>query len=275
MKRDEVLPVRTTETSRPGDFGMTTLSCQLEAAAQDLDWMLAHFTFVADATTLAEECDIICSPALSVANYQGLSKPALSFLGELPELLANYATFLVEPGTQVLLLVNEEQRAIVEQAFTVEEIIPEWQLVFRGAPSALEAGDAVELNEKHLTAMQAVAEAAGLQALPKDPFVHGPAFGIFEGHELAAFGTTRLCLPGAMEIGNIATLPSYRRRGYARQVTAALTRAGLEREQTVFLLVYQRNEIALALYEELGFVRERPMYLMHCVVEDTEDAGND
>jgi ribosomal protein S18 acetylase RimI-like enzyme len=256
------------ESAGPDDYGMTTLSCQLEAATQDLDWMLAHFTFVADATTLADDCDIICSPALSVANYQGMSSPALSFLGDSPEILANYATFLVEPGSEVLLLVNEEQRPVVEAAFTVVESIPEWQMVFHGDPGELPETEARPLKRKHLPAMQALAAAAGLTALPADPFAHGPAYGIWAGQRLVAMSTTRLSIPGAAEIGNIATAPNYRRKGYASDVVAALLKELAEEERVIFLMVYQANEAAIRLYESLGFVRERPMYLMHCLVEE-------
>ncbi|MFP4343061.1 MAG: GNAT family N-acetyltransferase [Anaerolineales bacterium] len=255
------------ESVGPGAYGMTTLSCQLEAATQDLDWMLAHFTFVADATTLADDCDIICSPALSVANYQGLASPALSFLGDSPELLANYATFLVEPGSEVLLLVNEEQQPVVAAAFTVVESVPEWQMVFRGEPGELPETEAVPLTRKQLPAMQALAAAAGLAALPDDPFAHGPAYGMWAGHRLVAMSTTRLSIPGAAEVGNIATAPNYRRKGYATHVVAALVKELLEEEQVVFLMVYQANAAAIRLYERLGFVRERPMYLMRCLVE--------
>lgn len=247
------------------------LSCQLEAANRDLDWMLAHFTFVADATTLADECDIICSPALSVANCHTLPFVALSFLGESPELLASYATFLVEPGTEVTLLLNNEQRVIAEEAFEVLEVIPEWQMVFEGAAESLDTDGVISLQPRHLPAMQALAEASGLTALGEDVFLHGPAFGIWAGNHLVSMGSTRLRIPGAAEIGNIATHPDHRGRGYAGRVVGALVKALSAEDLTVFLMVYQRNTEAIRLYERLDFMRRRPMYLMRCRVEEDED----
>ena len=48
------------------------LASQIESQTRDLDWTLAHFTFVANVTTLAAECDIAHSPTMSVANCRAL-----------------------------------------------------------------------------------------------------------------------------------------------------------------------------------------------------------
>jgi len=257
------------EATGPDQKLSTLLSCQLDAKSQDLEWMLAHFTFVADATTLAGECDIVCSPKMSVASYHGLPFPALAFLGTSPELLNSYATFLIEPGSPVALLVNEEQRQVVEQAFVINKSIPEWQMLFEGTPEALEIGNAVPLKPKNLSAMQSLAKVTQLEALEQDPFNHGPAFGIWEGRTLAAMGTTHLTIPQAVEIGNIATHPDYRHSGYATHIIAALIHAHQREDNKVFLMVYQDNLKAIQFYEKLGFQRKRPMYLMHCQVKQT------
>ena len=247
---------------------VSTLSCQIEALSQDLAWTLANFTFVADMTALADACDIVCSPAMSVASYHGLPFPALAFMGDSPEMLYNYATFLVEPGSEVTLLVNAEQRAIVEEAFLVSDIIPEWQMIHRKAPGALDPGNAEPLQPRHVSAMQKLAQITGLTALEDDPLAHGPAFGVWEGRNLVAVGGTHLTIPQAAELGNIATHPDYRRRGYASHVIAALVRAHAENGLTSFIMVYQSNVEATRLYETSGFEIERPMYLIRCLVEE-------
>jgi ribosomal protein S18 acetylase RimI-like enzyme len=205
---------------------------------------------------------------MSVASYQGLPYPALAFLGEAPDMLYTYATFLVEPGSEVTLLVNAEQRPIVEQAFIVSEIIPEWQMCFRGDPDLLDPGDAEPLQSKQIPAMQKLAQIVGLTSLEDNPLAHGPAYGVWEGRTLAAMGSTHLSIPQAVEIGNIATHPDYRRQGYAANVISALVRASMKRAETVFLMVYQSNVEAVRLYERMGFERERPMYLIHCLVDE-------
>lgn len=245
------------------------LAHHLEAQTRDLDWTLANFAFVANVTTLESECDIAHSPGMSVASCHALPQMALSFVGESADLLANYATFLADPGSEVVLLVNAEQRDVVQAAFEVLAVQPQWQMVFRGTPESLDPGEAVELGEEHLPAMQALAKAEKypLTTFAKHPFDHGPAFGIWERKKLAALGMTNLRLPGAVQIGNLITRKEYRQQGYASNIIAALVRALIREDVCVFALADQDDEVSLNLAESLGFVRERPMYLMRCVLK--------
>ncbi|MBN1921257.1 MAG: GNAT family N-acetyltransferase [Anaerolineae bacterium] len=257
---------------------ITQLACQIEALRDNLDWTLAHFVFVAAATALSEECDIVCSPAMSVVSYHGPRFPELAFWGESPELLRTYTTFLVEPGSEVHLLVSTEQRAIAEQAFAVIEIRPSWQLVFAGETSnatswqRLDPGEAIPLKPRHLAAMQALAQKAEISTVGEELFERGPAMGIWEGRTLVAMGVTRTRVPGVAEIGKIAVHPDYRQRGYTANIVAALLQSLLEEEPslTVFTMVQQGNTEALLRYEALGFERARPMYLMRCLVADEQ-----
>lgn len=251
---------------------ITQLACQIEALRDNLDWTLAHFVFVAAATALSEECDIVCSPAMSVVSYHGPRFPELAFWGESPELLRTYTTFLVEPGSEVHLLVSMEQRAIVEQAFAVIEIRPSWQLVFAGEAQHLDPGAATPLKPRHLAAMQALAQKAEISTVGEELFERGPAMGIWEGRTLVAMGVTRTRVPGVVEIGKIAVHPDYRQRGYTANIVAALLQSLLDEETslTVFTMVQQGNTEALQRYEALGFERARPMYLIRCLVADEQ-----
>jgi ribosomal protein S18 acetylase RimI-like enzyme len=235
-----------------------------EVLLTDRDWVLAHFTLAADLTALREECRFARSGEEVVARYQGLPFAALSFIGENPRLLAGLAAHLVGPDEPFYLLLNEQEARLAEQAFTVEQVHPEWQMLFAGNPAALDFGGAVPLKSGSLDAMRNLAADAGLMALEADPFRHGPAFGIWEKEQLVAMGGTHLRVPGAAEIGNVATRTTYRRRGLARQVVAALVRSHAAEDRRVFLMVFQTNQAAARLYESLGFVRLQPMFLMHC-----------
>lgn len=239
---------------------------------QDEDWLLSHFTFVADVTALAAQCDVAHSPGMSVASCRALPHHLLSFLGDEPTLLKDYTGFLLEPGTQAYFLVNETQRAIVENALPVQEVIPEWQMVFRGQVSALPENPLVKpLEPCHLAAMRHLAQLTGLLMFERDPLERGPAVGIFEGGVLVAMATTRLQIPGAAEIGNVATHPDYRRKGYGKAVLAALTRQLWDEKRRIFALVQQDRGPAIAMAESLGFVRARPMYLMRCLIPGGEE----
>jgi ribosomal protein S18 acetylase RimI-like enzyme len=252
------------------------LNSQIACKTRDLDWTLAHFTFVANVTTLADECDIAHSPLMSVASCRSLPKRALAFVGESPDLLATYAAFLADPGSEVDLLVNEEQRAVVERAFQVRSVIPRWQMLYRGDPDELDSGRAADLADNDLAAVQALARAekATLNVVSDEPFSQGPAFGIWERRRLVAMGTTTVCLPGAAQIDNVLTRRECRRQGYGAEIVSALVLAHLAKERSVFVVVGEDQASAMHLFERMGFVRERPMYLMNCVLRAVNNGAN-
>jgi hypothetical protein len=250
------------------------LANQIEAQTRDPDWTLAHYTFVASVTTLAAECDIAHSPAMSVASNHAVPRLRIAFIGESAELLANYTTFLISHGSEMELLVDEAQRVVAEQAFKVLSNEAQWQMVFRGDAAALDAGPATELADNDLPAMQALAkrEQFDLRFITRDPFQQGPAFGIWEGDanlraQLAAMGVTNLRLPGVVQIGNIVAEKTASERLYLVAVVSALVKAHAE-DVRIFCIIPQQLGEALELLETLGFVRERPMYRMHCMLKE-------
>jgi ribosomal protein S18 acetylase RimI-like enzyme len=245
-------------------FRVRDLGSRFETLLDDPDWVLAHFTLAANLTTLREECRFARSEAALVARYQGLPFAALSFVGESAGALASLAARLVGPDEPFYLLLNERRARLAERAFAVEQVHPEWQMLFVEDPAALDPDGAVPLGPEDLDQMQDLAADAGLMALEADPFRHGPAFGVWEMGRLIAMGGTHLQVPGAAEIGNISTRTTHRRRGYARRVVAALVQTHVAEGRRVFLMVFQANQAAVRLYEGLGFVRLRPMFLMQC-----------
>ncbi|MBN1955275.1 MAG: GNAT family N-acetyltransferase [Anaerolineae bacterium] len=231
---------------------------------QDPDWMLAHFTLAADLTSLRETCHFARSSSAVVARYEGLPFTALAFLADDPEVLSQLAAQLVAPEESFYLLLNRQQAALAEQAFAVKQVDHEWQMLHQGDPLDLDPGSAVPLGTNNQHQMGELAADAGLMALEDHPFRHGPAFGLWDNGQLVAMASTHLQIPGAVEIGNIATRSTHRCRGLARQAVSALTRLHRKMGDEVFLLVFQSNEAAIGLYEQLGFIRKRAMYLMRC-----------
>jgi hypothetical protein len=245
------------------------LANQIEAQTRDPDWTLAHYTFVASVTTLASECDIAHSPAMSVASSHAVPRLNLAFVGESAELLANYTTFLISQGSEIELLVDEAQRAVAKQAFKVLSDEVQWQMVFRGDPAFLDAGQATELADNDLPAMQALAkgEQVELRFATRNPFQQGPAFGIWEDRRLVAIGVTNLRLPGVVQIGNVVAMKTASEHPYIAAIVSALVKAHAE-QMRVFCIIAQQDEGTVKLFETLGFVRERPMYRMCCVLKE-------
>ena len=79
---------------------------------------------------------------------------------------------------------------------------------------------------------------------------------------LAAYGGM-ICVLDEGQITNIATLPDFRHRGLAKKVLLAMLDEARERKLSfVTLEVRESNAAAIALYEQLGFVRlgKRPNF---------------
>ncbi len=242
---------------------------ELEDKMRDLDWTLAHFAFVANVTAHASACDVVHSPRMSVVSCHCSDRPVLAFIGDAANLLADYTAFLAEPGSEVDVLVSEEQHAVVAEAFDVRSEAVKLQMLFEGRAEELVSPQAERLDARDLRAMHALAERSGyeVQAFEDDLLAQGPAFGIWEGRKLISMATTLLTLPGAAQIGNVVTLPERRRQGYATQAVSALVRAHLAEERPVFVIVDRQNRAAIRLFDRLGFGTVRRVYALRCRLE--------
>jgi predicted GNAT family acetyltransferase len=83
----------------------------------------------------------------------------------------------------------------------------------------------------------------------------GPFFGVRnkEGKLVSVAGVHFVTKFGA-EIGNIATHPEYRRKGFAACCTAAVTKELLKDSACVLLHFFEENVSAQKMYEKMGFV---------------------
>ncbi|MGD9002045.1 MAG: GNAT family N-acetyltransferase, partial [Anaerolineae bacterium] len=158
----------------------------------------------------------------------------------------------------------EDELALLQDAYLVLEVHPEQQMVYHGATSSLETGDAVRLTASDLPAMKALAQREGMMAFGDDPLGRGPWYGVRRSGQLVAQGGIHLILSRAAEIGNIVTARTHRQQGLARQIVAALLEQLNTERRVVFLMVFEDNEPALAFYEHVGFTRLRTMYLARC-----------
>jgi len=239
---------------------------------RDLHHALARVTFIADVTTLAEDCCFAGDERTLVARYDGLPFPAVAFHtwaenGDVPRRLTALTRRLVSPGETFACLVAEQEWPLLQEAYQVLEVHPEWQMVFRADLSGLDPGAAVPLRPWHLEEMRALAQSEDMMAFERDPLSRGPWYGAWADGRLVAQGGTHLVLDRAAEIGNVVTARKHRRRGYGTQVVAALLQGLRSQECAAFLHVLEENEAALAFYEHLGFARQRTMILAQCRVE--------
>lgn len=89
-------------------------------------------------------------------------------------------------------------------------------------------------------------------------FEMGNYFGIFKDNKLVAVAGQRMQTNDWIEISAIVTHPDYTRRGYAKQLTAHVTKEILKENKHPILHTTKGNA-AIGLYESLGFKLTREM----------------
>jgi ribosomal protein S18 acetylase RimI-like enzyme len=220
---------------------------------------LGNYTWINNVTVGAYNCDFAFEgDNHCLAYYRALPFPAISLEGDSPALVARLAEELISaialPTDQSFYsLVPERIATILTETTEVLSVQPEWQMAYNSDPGQLNTGTARPLEPCDLPAMTNLAHVADAMVFDASNFAHGDFFGVDCDGELVAMGGVQTRLPGFAEIGSIATHPAYRRRGYASQVVAALVHHLRTQGQQVFLVLFQTNHPARALYEKLGF----------------------
>ncbi len=82
-------------------------------------------------------------------------------------------------------------------------------------------------------------------------------YGVFEDGVLVSVAGTLVRTPEVWIVGGVRTLPRHRRKGYAAQVTSAVTKEALDAVGLAGLYVRQDNDNAIRLYERLGYRKVR------------------
>jgi predicted GNAT family acetyltransferase len=89
----------------------------------------------------------------------------------------------------------------------------------------------------------------------------GEFLGVREGGVLAAMAGERMRPQGAVEASAVCVHPDHRGKAYARHLLAERTRRIFASGSLPFLHVYPGNRGAIALYESLGYVVRRQLFL--------------
>jgi ribosomal protein S18 acetylase RimI-like enzyme len=206
------------------------------------------------------------TPAL-VLLYRGFSTPVLFAIGEPAAVASMLDEIRCEPA--LYLHVRSEIVPLLATHFRIVELKEMLRMVldplgYRPAPTEgaarLAAADLGEL-ERLFADGNATGEAPDffLPSMLRD----GVFFGIREAGELVAAAGTHLAVPaeGVGVVGNVYTRRDRRGQGLAARTTSAvvgeLLRINL---RTIALNVSQNNEVAIRVYERLGFLRHCTYY---------------
>ncbi|MDE3201627.1 MAG: GNAT family N-acetyltransferase [Acidobacteriota bacterium] len=90
----------------------------------------------------------------------------------------------------------------------------------------------------------------------------GCFWGIFEGERLLAMAGQRLHLPGMVEVSAVCTHPDARGRGYANILIGLSVDEIRRRNATPFLHAWADNYNAIRIYERMGFVLRKKLYVV-------------
>lgn len=134
------------------------------------------------------------------------------------------------------------------------------QFVFKGTANASEPLlTPVPLQQEHTARMVALAALTRPGPFGLRTIAFGNYFGIFKNDQLVAMAGQRLHAANYTEISAVCTHPDYLGKGFAAALMRQQLNLILEQGQIPFLHVRADNSRAIALYERLGFVRQRPV----------------
>lgn len=225
---------------------------------------LSNIVLIADCTQLRDWCDIRIlmnddriEAVFSL--YSDLDFLATAFwcrdVNSLKAVMESYAERLV--GKEFIAICTKEQLDQFSQACVILKPTIERQMVAsrstqlqcecKTTPVKLAIEDAEQLKELY--------RLSGTVAWTPNAMNLGPFYGIVEEDgTITSVAGIHYVTPYGTEIGNIATHPDHRRKGYAAACIKAVVEEVLEESELVVLHYFEENTPAQVMYEKMGFV---------------------
>ncbi|TFF94912.1 GNAT family N-acetyltransferase [Candidatus Thorarchaeota archaeon] len=224
---------------------------------------LENITLIADCTQLGPWCDVnVLKEGGAIkavfSLYEDLDFKATAFWSvsssHLKIIMEEYADRLQDSGF-VAICTGSQLEQLKKVCSSIDPIRerqmytdPSTTLTCRcdTEPARLSRKDAEELKELY--------NVCGTPAWTPNALELGPFYGIRNGEDrlVSVAGVHYVTSYGA-EIGNVATHPQHRRRGYAQACTKAVTQEVLKKSMLVVLHFFTDNHAAQTLYENMGF----------------------
>jgi GNAT superfamily N-acetyltransferase len=212
---------------------------------EQTDWFLAGYADTGIQPVTASSLCLV---------FHGLTPSPLLCMGD-PAGVSAILDVLDE--TRPFLNMRREYLPAVETRYRFGDLVPMWRMVLPPGDFHPIDGPVVRLTMAHLAEVQRIyALTFGGDAFAPFQLRDGVYFGIFDANRLASVAGTHLVgsTYSVAAVGNVATLPDYRNRGYAQAtnsaVCAELLRQGIK---TIVLNVSQANAPAIRAYRKLGF----------------------
>ncbi len=140
-----------------------------------------------------------------------------------------------------------------QEAFSLGRVEDMLRMVLKPGDFHPHDGPVIRLTPRHLPSLQRLYRGEGVFASYQ--LDSGIYYGVDVRGELVSAAGTHLVSPTYQiaAVGNIFTHPSHRGQGYATVCTSAVIEELLSRSLEIVLNVARSNEVALRLYERLGF----------------------
>lgn len=235
---------------------------------------LSNIVLIADCTQLRQWCDIRVMTTdgridAVFSLYSDLDFLATAFwcrnVKSLRQVMSDYSDRLV--GKEFVAICTSDQLDQFKKACIILKPIQERQMVAdrttelhcecKSTPVKLSMKDAEPLRELY--------RLSGTPAWTPNAMDLGPFYGIVEDDgEISSVAGIHFVTPYGAEIGNIATHPNHRRKGYAAACIKAVVEDVLETSKLAFLHYFSDNLAAQTLYENMGFKYSKadPVYFV-------------
>lgn len=133
------------------------------------------------------------------------------------------------------------------------------QFVFPHLTAATPDKIPVALSTEHVDEMIALTALTKPGPFSRRTIEFGHYYGFFEQGRLVAMAGYRMHVGNYTEISAVCTHPDFLGKGYARALLLHQLNSILAENNKPFLHVRNDNERAIAIYEQVGFVQNRPM----------------
>lgn len=194
-----------------------------------------------------------------VLRFGGLDPPVLFLMGEAGGLRAILERTL--RPERVYATCRPERMSLVREFYDWDDRRPMWRMALRPSWFRPVAADHTQLSPAHAGQLAELFTGGVADAFSPAQLQDGIFYGVFVGGKLVAAAGTHLVSPsyGVAAVGNVFTHPDHRGCGHATVLTSAVVAELLARgTRDVVLNVAQDNEVAIRIYERLGFERYCP-----------------
>jgi len=193
--------------------------------------------------------------ALVVHARSGLG-PALVAFGD-PQALD--ALLRLHPGPRLTFATFQlDHQAVAQRHFVLSRQGPSLRMSVSAESFRPATGPAQRLHRADIGAVNALQRSDGFGFYPASVLDQGVYYGVYDDRRLVTMAGTHVVAPsqGLALVGNVMTHPRYRGQGCGSIATSAVTAELLKTCPDVLLTVDSRNEIAIRLYERLGYREE-------------------